>query len=60
MLQFMINNFDNVVVAITAVISAASAICALTPSQTDDKVVSKIRSFLEVLALNVGNAKKEA
>jgi hypothetical protein len=44
--------------AILAVISAASAITALTPTPKDDEVLGTIRRWLEVLALNVGHAKK--
>ena len=41
-----------------AVIAAASAITALTPSPADDRWVAKVRRMLEVLALNVGHAKR--
>jgi hypothetical protein len=43
--------------AATSVVSAASAVTALTPSPKDDRVLSKVRQVLETLALNVGNAK---
>lgn len=45
------------VIAITGLVTAASAITALTPTKKDDKVISKILSFLNLIALNVGNAK---
>lgn len=43
--------------AILAVISAASAVTALTPTPKDDQILSAIRRWLEFLALNVGHAK---
>lgn len=39
--------------AIMAVISAASAVTALTPTPRDDQFLSKIYRVLELLALNV-------
>lgn len=44
--------------AILAVISAASAITALTPSPNDDRLVARILKFVEVLALNIGHARR--
>lgn len=44
--------------AILAVVSAASAITALTPSPNDDRLVSRILKVIEVLALNVGHARR--
>ena len=55
-MDFVINRFDDILVAVSAVVAAASAICALTPNTKDDAFLSKIRRFLNVLALNVGKA----
>jgi len=44
--------------AITALITACSAITALTPTPKDDKIVSKLYKLLEIGALVVGKAKK--
>ena len=55
-MDFVINRFDDILVTISAVVAAASAICALTPNTKDDALLSKIRRFLNVLALNVGKA----
>jgi len=43
---------------LTAVIAFASAICALTPTPKDDKILGKIYQCIELLALNIGKAKK--
>jgi len=56
-MNFIINHISEILVAISAVVTAASAICALTPSTKDDTIVSKIRQAMDVLALNVGKAK---
>lgn len=45
-------------VAITAVVAAASAITALTPTKTDDKIRSALLAVLNFLALNIGNARR--
>ena len=56
-MNFIITHLNEILVAITSVVTAASAICALTPTPKDDSIVLKIRQFLDVLALNVGKAK---
>ncbi len=45
--------------AIAGVISASSAIAALTPTPADDRVLSRVLSVLNLLALNVGHAKRK-
>lgn len=37
---------------------AASAICALTPTPSDDKFIGKIYKLIEICALIVGRAKQ--
>ena len=44
--------------AIRALVTACSAITALTPTPKDDKIVSKLYKLLEIGALVVGKAKK--
>ncbi len=56
-MNFIITHFDEILVAITSVVTAASAICALTPTPKDDTFVAKVRKYLDVLALNIGKAK---
>lgn len=45
--------------AIAGVISASSAIAALTPTPADDRVLSRLLGVLNLLALNVGHAKRK-
>lgn len=51
-MDWILQHWDDLVGIVFGVISVASAIVYLTPSQTDDEVVAKIRSVLERLALN--------
>ncbi len=57
MMQFIINNFSDILGALTSIIAGASALSAITPNDKDDKILSKIKSFLNIFALNIGNAK---
>ena len=57
-MDFIMTHFDEILVAITSVVTAASAICALTPTPKDDNFMAKVRQYLDVLALNVGNSNK--
>lgn len=47
--------------AIFALVTAASAIAALTPTKKDDTVIAKVLKFIKgianLFAINVGNAK---
>jgi hypothetical protein len=38
--------------------AAASAICALTPTPSDDKLIGKIYKVIETMALVIGKAKQ--
>lgn len=40
--------------AITGVVTAATAITALTPSRSDDEIIDKVLTVLNILAGNVG------
>lgn len=42
------------IAAVTGVVTAASAITALTPTRKDDKVINAALRVLNVLAFNVG------
>ena len=57
MINFIITNFNDIFGAITSIIAGASALSALTPTKKDDKILSKLKSVLDIFALNIGNAK---
>lgn len=58
MSDFIIAHIDDLLIIISSIITAASALTALTPSPKDDNIVLKIKQVLDVLALNIGNAKR--
>ncbi|MCI4660272.1 MAG: hypothetical protein MRY63_00410 [Neomegalonema sp.] len=41
------------------IVTAASAVTALTPTPNDDQIVGKLYKVLEILALNIGRAKDQ-
>lgn len=45
--------------ALLAVIGAASAVAAATPTKKDDTVVGTISRIVDLLALNIGHAKRK-
>ena len=57
MLDFIMTNIDTIFIVITSVVTGASAIAAVTPNKSDDKIVAAIKKIADFLALNIGNAK---
>ena len=45
--------------ALTAIVAAAAAVAALTPSPKDDGIVAKLRAVIDFLAFNFGFAKNK-
>ncbi len=58
-MTWLTENWTDIVNAVTALVAAAAAVTALTPSPEDDNVLKKIRDVLNVIGFNVGNAKNE-
>lgn len=58
-ISYIVDNADKIIFAATSVVTAASAVAALTPSPKDDGIVLVIRKIINWLALNVGNAKSK-
>ncbi|WP_034632723.1 hypothetical protein [Maridesulfovibrio bastinii] len=46
-------------IVISAVVSIGAALSAITPSPKDDAFFKKAHSLINILGLNVGNAKNE-
>ena len=57
MFDFIMTDINTIFIIITSIVSTASAIAALTPTTIDDGIIAKVRKVVDVLALNVGNAK---
>lgn len=57
MINFIISHLNDLWVVISSIITGASAISAITPTKKDDSIVSEFKKLMNVLALNIGNAK---
>lgn len=57
-MDFIINNIDGILIAISSIIAAASALCALVPNSSANRFMTKFRTLLDILALNIGKAKQ--
>ena len=49
---------DQIINALTAIVTGASALAALTPTPKDDTFLGKVYKLVDWLALNVGKAKE--
>lgn len=59
MIEYITQHWDEILLVITTVIAAASAIAAMTPTPKDDAVLKVIKGIVDRLALNVGKAKNK-
>ena len=57
MIDYIINNKEELFAVVTTIIAAASAIAALTPTPKDDTLIGKAYKIIDWLALNVIKAK---
>jgi len=48
---------ETIISYVTAIISAASIIAAVTPTPKDDSLVAKVYAIIDLLAVNIGKAK---
>lgn len=56
-ISYLVSNVDSILFAVSAIVAAASAVAALTPTPKDDSIVAKAYKVLDWVALNVGKAK---
>ena len=56
-IAYLVSNVEGILSALTAIVAAASAVAALTPTPTDDSLAAKAYKIVDWLALNVGKAK---
>jgi hypothetical protein len=57
-IEYVLNNWEPWLGAIMAVMIAAKAIVALTPTPRDDEWLGKIYHVLEIISLTLGKAKQ--
>lgn len=57
-MDFIMTNLNDLLIAISSIVTGASAICAIAPNGKKDNFFSKMKKVLDVLALNIGNAKR--
>jgi hypothetical protein len=56
-LTWITTHADQIIGALTSIVTGASAIAALTPTPKDDTFIGKIYKVIDFLALNIGKAK---
>lgn len=56
-ISWLLEHKDQLISAITTIISGASAIAALTPTPKDDTFIGKVYKLIDFCALNIGKAK---
>lgn len=59
MINFILQNGETILAVASGVVATASALAALTPTPVDDGIIRLLRRVVEVLALNVGNARRD-
>lgn len=58
MIHFIITNWNDILISISSIVAGASALVALTPNKKEDSILMKTKKLLDILALNIGNAKR--
>lgn len=58
-MDWIARNLDGLWNLVSSVVTIASAVAALTPGAEDDHRVGLLRRLLDVLALNVGSARRD-
>ncbi len=56
-IEWIRDNWGAILQILTLIVSLASAISTLTPTDADNRWVRKFKSFVDFLALNVGHAR---
>jgi len=56
-MNWIVSNWDQVLVILMSIITVATAVTAITPTKADDKIVNFVLMVLNVVAGNVGKNK---
>lgn len=51
-MMFLLNWISDLLISLSIVVSLASVLATLTPSERDDKWISKLYGYLDLIALN--------
>lgn len=51
-MEWIIANWESILIIVSRAISVASVIVKLTPTPKDDAILSKVIAFLKILSLN--------
>jgi hypothetical protein len=51
-MEFITTNWQDILLAVTSIVTAASIIVKITPTPKDDAVLAKVIAVLNVLAIN--------
>ena len=57
--SYVSESWESLLAIAGGIVMAASAVAAITPNNTDNKVMKAIRKLVDLLALNVRNAKNQ-
>lgn len=57
-ITWLASHSDQIVGALTSIVTGASALAALTPTPKDDTFFGKLYKIIDFLALNIGKAKE--
>lgn len=57
-IMWLSQHSEQIISALTAIVTGASALAALTPTPKDDTFLGKVYKIIDWLALNVGKAKE--
>ncbi len=60
MINYIIENKEQLITIATATVTLASLVSALTPNKTDNKITATLLKLINWLALNVGKAKPKS
>lgn len=52
-MNFITENGDTILVVLTSIVAAASAVANVTPNETDNKIVATLSKVVNFLALNL-------
>jgi len=56
--NWCLTNWDKIALVLTGLVTVASTIAAITKTETDNKWVGRFKKLVDVLAINVGKAKR--